>query len=188
MLSKIFRKVLGSRNDRLVKRYARTVDSINALEAEFEALSDDALQGKTAEFRQRLNDGATLDDLMPEAFATVREAGRRVMGMRHYDVQMIGAMVLHDGRIAEMRTGEGKTYVATLAVYLNALSGKGVHVVTVNGSPTQRILPTARITSSVLITCRTTWLSRWKKRCSVNSILQSSTRSIQFSSMKRVHL
>jgi preprotein translocase subunit SecA len=132
MLSKIFRKVFGSRNDRLIKSYARTVERINALEPDFEALSDEALHGKTDEFRQRLADGASLDDLLPEAFATVRETGKRVMGMRHFDVQMIGAMVLHDGRIAEMRTGEGKTYVATLAVYLNALGGKGVHVVTVN--------------------------------------------------------
>ncbi|MDD3518025.1 MAG: preprotein translocase subunit SecA [Chromatiales bacterium] len=132
MVTSFVRKIFGSRNERLVKRYGRVVARINALEPEFQALSDEALRGKTAEFRQRLGDGTPLDDLLPEAFAAVREAGRRVMEMRHFDVQLIGGMVLNDGRIAEMRTGEGKTLVATLAVYLNALPGKGVHVVTVN--------------------------------------------------------
>ena len=132
MIKKVFRKIFGSRNDRLVKKMQKTVDQINALEPEFQALSDEALQGKTAAFRARLEEGATLDELLPEAFATVREASQRVFQMRHYDVQLIGGMVLHQGKIAEMRTGEGKTLMATLAVYLNALPGKGVHVVTVN--------------------------------------------------------
>ena len=125
-------KILGSRNDRLLKHYRRTVVRINALEPQMQALSDEQLQAKTAEFKERIASGSSLDDLLPEAFAVVREASRRVMGMRHFDVQLIGGMVLHAGKIAEMRTGEGKTLTATLAVYLNALSGKGVHVVTVN--------------------------------------------------------
>ncbi|MGB0713216.1 MAG: preprotein translocase subunit SecA [Gammaproteobacteria bacterium] len=132
MIKNALTKIFGSRNDRLVKRYRKTVEKINALEPEMEALDDAALAAKTQEFRDRLEGGTALEDLLPEAFATVREAGRRVLGMRQFDVQMIGGMVLNDGRIAEMRTGEGKTLVATLAVYLNALPGKGVHVVTVN--------------------------------------------------------
>ena len=132
MLTNIAKKIFGSRNDRLLKQYRKSVAKINALESEMQALSDEALQAKTAEFKQRLADGQTLDDILVEAFAVCREASRRVLGMRHFDVQLIGGMVLHDGKIAEMRTGEGKTLVATLAVYLNALSGKGVHVVTVN--------------------------------------------------------
>ena len=132
MLTNIAKKIFGSRNDRLLKQYRKSVAKINALESEMQALSDESLQAKTAEFKQRLADGQTLDDILVEAFAVCREASRRVLGMRHFDVQLIGGMVLHDGKIAEMRTGEGKTLVATLAVYLNALSGKGVHVVTVN--------------------------------------------------------
>lgn len=132
MLTNIAKKIFGSRNDRLLKQYRKSVAKINALEADMQALSDEALQAKTAEFKQRLADGQTLDDILVEAFAVCREASRRVLGMRHFDVQLIGGMVLHNGKIAEMRTGEGKTLVATLAVYLNALSGKGVHVVTVN--------------------------------------------------------
>ena len=132
MLTNIAKKIFGSRNDRLLKQYRKSVAKINALESEMRALSDESLQAKTAEFKQRLADGQTLDDILVEAFAVCREASRRVLGMRHFDVQLIGGMVLHDGKIAEMRTGEGKTLVATLAVYLNALSGKGVHVVTVN--------------------------------------------------------
>ncbi len=132
MVSKILRKVFGSRNDRLVKRMSKVVDQINGLEPELQALTDDELKAKTGEFRARLEQGAELNTLMPEAFAVVREVGSRVLNMRHFDVQMIGGMVLNDGKIAEMRTGEGKTLVATLAVYLNALPGKGVHVVTVN--------------------------------------------------------
>ncbi|HPE59700.1 MAG TPA: preprotein translocase subunit SecA [Thiolinea sp.] len=139
MLGSVARRIFGSRNDRLVKAYYKIVKTISALEDEFSTLSDDQLKAKTAEFRERLNSGgSTLDDLLPEAFATVREASKRVLGMRHYDVQMIGGMVLHNGKIAEMRTGEGKTLVATLAVYLNALAGKGVHVVTVNDYLAQR--------------------------------------------------
>jgi len=132
MFNKIAKKIFGSRNDRLIKAMSREVEKINALEPAMEALSDEELQAKTAEFKERLAQGASLDDLLVEAFAVVREASRRVLGMRHFDVQLIGGMVLHQGKIAEMRTGEGKTLVATLAVYLNALEGKGVHVVTVN--------------------------------------------------------
>ncbi len=132
MFSTIARAIFGSANDRSLKSYQRRVPAINALEPAMEALSDDALRNKTVEFRKRLTEGATLDDLLPEAFAVVREAGKRTLGQRHFDVQLIGGMVLHDGKIAEMKTGEGKTLVATLPVYLNALAGKGTHVVTVN--------------------------------------------------------
>jgi len=132
MISGLLKKIFGSRNDRLIKQYSQIVRQINALEASTAALSDDALRAKTDEFKARHAGGETLDALLPEAFAVVREAGKRVLGMRHFDVQMIGGMVLHFGKIAEMRTGEGKTLVATLPSYLNALSGKGVHVVTVN--------------------------------------------------------
>ncbi len=132
MISKIMKKVFGSRNDRLVKRMMKTVQQINDLEPEISSLSDEQLQAKTQEFRDRIDSGTSLDDLMPEAFAVVREAGKRVMEMRHFDVQLIGGMVLNQGKIAEMRTGEGKTLVATLAAYLNALPAKGMHVVTVN--------------------------------------------------------
>ncbi|HNE18011.1 MAG TPA: preprotein translocase subunit SecA, partial [Rhodocyclaceae bacterium] len=132
MISDLLKKVFGSRNDRLLKQYRGVVAKVNALETAFEQLTDEQLPGKTAEFRARLEKGETLDALLPEAFATVREAAKRVLGMRHYDVQLIGAMALHNGKISEMRTGEGKTLMATLAVYLNALPGKGVHVVTVN--------------------------------------------------------
>ena len=132
MWNSLAAKIFGSRNDRLIKQYKKTVAKINALEPQIQALDDDALKAKTTEFRERLAKGETLDQLLPEAFAVVREASQRVLGLRHYDVQMIGGIVLHQGKIAEMRTGEGKTLVATLAVYLNALPGKGVHVVTVN--------------------------------------------------------
>ncbi|MBI5461918.1 MAG: preprotein translocase subunit SecA, partial [Gammaproteobacteria bacterium] len=132
MLGNLVRKVFGSRNERQVKRMFKTVAQVNALEPDIAKLTDAELSGRTAHFRQRLADGTPLDDLLPEAFAVVREAGKRVLDMRHFDVQLIGGMVLHQGRIAEMRTGEGKTLVATLAVYLNALPGKGVHVITVN--------------------------------------------------------
>ena len=138
MLTQLAKKVFGSRNDRLLKQYRKTVEKINALEAEIQALDDAALQAKTAEFKQRIADGADLDSILPEAFAVCREASKRVLGMRHFDVQLIGGMVLHYGKIAEMRTGEGKTLVATLPVYLNALSGDGVHVVTVNDYLAQR--------------------------------------------------
>ena len=132
MISKLLKSVFGSRNDRLLKQYRRTVETINALEKSVTALSDAELQNKTVQFKQRVQQGETLDALLPEAFAVVREAGFRVLQMRHFDVQLIGGMVLHYGKIAEMRTGEGKTLMATLPAYLNALSGKGVHVVTVN--------------------------------------------------------
>lgn len=132
MLSTLFRKFLGSRNDRLVKQYSQKVKEINALEPAMQALSDEALRAKTEEFKQRFQQGESLEKLLPEAFAVVREGGVRALEMRHFDVQMIGGMVLNAGKIAEMRTGEGKTLVATLPVYLNAITGKGVHVVTVN--------------------------------------------------------
>jgi len=138
MLGSVARKLFGSRNDRVVKAYFKTVNTINAFEDSYAKLSDEALQAKTPEFRERLKKGETLDALLPEAFATVRETSKRVLGMRHYDVQMIGGMVLHKGKIAEMRTGEGKTLVATLAAYLNALPGKGMHVITVNDYLAQR--------------------------------------------------
>ena len=125
-------KIFGSRNDRLLRQYRKTVVAVNALESQYERLSDDELKAKTADFRAQLAEGVALDSLIPDVFATVREASKRVMKMRHFDVQIVGAMALHQGKIAEMRTGEGKTLTATLAVYLNALMGKGVHVVTVN--------------------------------------------------------
>ncbi len=132
MFPKLLTQIFGSRNERLLKQYRQVVQRINALEPPFEALDDAAIQAKTAEFRARLAQGEALDDLLPEAFAVTREAGKRVLKMRHFDVQLIGGIVLHQGKIAEMRTGEGKTLVATLPVYLNALTGHGVHVVTVN--------------------------------------------------------
>ena len=132
MFTRILTRIFGSRNDRLIKRYNKTVQRINALEPAISALSDDALRAKTAEFKERLARGEVLDDLLPEAFAVVREAGKRVLNMRHFDVQLVGGMILYAGKIAEMRTGEGKTLVATLPAYLNALSGLGVHIVTVN--------------------------------------------------------
>ncbi len=132
MINKLLTRVFGSRNERLLKQLQRIVDKINALEPELQKLSDEELKAKTPEFQQRIAGGEALDKILPEAFAVCREASRRVLGMRHYDVQLIGGMVLHLGKIAEMRTGEGKTLVATLPTYLNALEGKGVHVVTVN--------------------------------------------------------
>ncbi|MGP1394904.1 MAG: preprotein translocase subunit SecA [Inquilinaceae bacterium] len=138
MLGALARKVFGTVNDRTVRSLEKTVDKINALEPETQALSDEALRARTDAFRARLADGEDLDDLLPEAFATVREAARRVLGQRHFDVQLMGGTVLHQGKIAEMKTGEGKTLVATLPVYLNALGGKGAHVVTVNDYLAQR--------------------------------------------------
>ncbi|MBP6095627.1 MAG: preprotein translocase subunit SecA [Methyloversatilis sp.] len=132
MIASLFTKIFGSRNDRLLRKYRPVVARINGFEPALSALSDEALTGKTAEFRGQLENGKSLDDLLPEAFAVVREASKRVLGMRHFDMQLVGGIMLHSGRIAEMRTGEGKTLTATLAVYLNALAGKGVHVVTVN--------------------------------------------------------
>src|SRR5438067_3358319 len=132
IIDKALAKVFGTANERDLKRLTPVVSDINALEAATQALSDDQLRDKTAELRARYGKGETLDDLLPESFAVVREAGRRTLNMRHFDVQLIGGMVLHRGKIAEMKTGEGKTLVATLPAYLNALAGKGVHVVTVN--------------------------------------------------------
>ena len=128
----LLKKVLGTKHEREVKKLQPQVAAINALEGKMKALTDAQLKARTGDFRQKLDNGASLDELLIPAFATVREASRRVMEMRHYDVQMIGGIVLHQGKIAEMRTGEGKTLVATLPCYLNALEGKGVHVVTVN--------------------------------------------------------
>src|SRR5216110_1954756 len=132
MLDTLLASVFGTQNDRELKRLRPIVAQVNALEPQTKALSDEQLRGRTTELRQRFADGETLDELLPEAFAVVREAGRRVLNMRHFDVQLIGGAVLHKGKIAEMKTGEGKTLVATLPAYLNALEGKGVHVVTVN--------------------------------------------------------
>lgn len=132
MFARVARLIIGTSNDRLLKTFQRRVTAINALEPTIQKLSDSELAGQTAALRAKLAAGATLDDILPEAFATCREAARRAIGLRHFDVQLLGAMVLHEGKIAEMKTGEGKTLVATLAAYLNALSGKGVHVVTVN--------------------------------------------------------
>src|SRR5689334_10966772 len=138
MISNILARIFGSRNERLLKQYTDSVRAINALEPAIAALSDEDLRAKTAELEEKVAAGATLDDVLPEAFAVVREAARRTLGMRHFDVQLIGGIALHQGKIAEMRTGEGKTLVATLNAYLNALSGKGVHVVTVNEYLAQR--------------------------------------------------
>ena len=131
-------RIFGSRNQRLLKGYSQQVREANALEPAMQALTDEQLRGKTDELRQRLAAGTSLEQLIPEAFAAVREASRRTLGLRHFDVQLIGGIALHEGKIAEMRTGEGKTLVATLAAYLNALPGKGVHVVTVNEYLAQR--------------------------------------------------
>ncbi|WP_321278884.1 preprotein translocase subunit SecA [uncultured Vibrio sp.] len=144
MIAKLLTKVIGSRNDRTLRRLRKIVKEINNYEPTFEALSDEELKAKTVEFRERLDKGETLDQLLPEAFATVREASKRVYGMRHFDVQLIGGMVLNAGQIAEMRTGEGKTLTATLPAYLNALAGKGVHVVTVNDYLAKRDAETNR--------------------------------------------
>ena len=132
MIGAVARKLFGSSNDRQIRTYQPRVDAINALEAEVAALSDEALRARTDEFKKQIAEGTDLDDILEPAFATVREAARRTLGQRHFDVQLIGGMILHEGRIAEMKTGEGKTLVATLPVYLNALAGRGVHVVTVN--------------------------------------------------------
>src|SRR5229473_2486755 len=132
MFGAVARKFFGSANDRRIRAFRPRVDAINALERELEPLSDDALRARTDAFKQELTAGKTLDDILVPAFATVREAAKRTLGQRHFDVQLTGGMVLHEGRISEMKTGEGKTLVATLPVYLNALAGRGVHVVTVN--------------------------------------------------------
>src|SRR6202140_841231 len=132
MIGAVARKLFGSANERRIRGYQPRVDAINALEPELAALSDEALKGRTDEFKKQVAEGASLDDILVPAFATVREAAKRTIGQRHFDVQLIGGMILHEGKISEMKTGEGKTLVATLATYLNALAGKGVHVVTVN--------------------------------------------------------
>src|SRR5215204_1151691 len=132
MIAGLAKSIFGSANDRYVRSLGKYVDAINGFEPIISAMTDDELRGQTDIFRRRLADGVKLDDLLPEAFATVREAAKRTLGQRHYDVQLIGGIALHRGEIAEMRTGEGKTLVATLATYLNALPGEGVHVITVN--------------------------------------------------------
>ena len=132
MAFNLLTSIFGSRNDRMLKTYRKTVAQINALESALESLSDEDLRGKTEAFKARLQQGETVQDILPEAFAVVREASKRVMKMRHFDVQLVGGIALHQGKVAEMRTGEGKTLTATLPVYLNALTGQGVHVVTVN--------------------------------------------------------
>ncbi|MBQ4844331.1 MULTISPECIES: preprotein translocase subunit SecA [unclassified Pseudoalteromonas] len=144
MIANIFTKIFGSRNDRTIKNLRKTVTLINALEEQYAALTDEQLKAKTAEFRERFEQGTSLDDILPEAFATVREASKRVYNMRHFDVQMVGGIVLHQGRISEMRTGEGKTLTATLPAYLNGLTGKGVHVITVNDYLAKRDAETNR--------------------------------------------
>ena len=130
-MKKMFEKLFGSYSSRELKRIEPIIEEIESLETEMAGLTDEDLKNKTAEFKKRLEDGASLDDILPEAYAAVREASSRVLGMKHYRVQLIGGVILHQGRIAEMKTGEGKTLVATLPVYLNALAGKGVHVITV---------------------------------------------------------
>ena len=138
MIGGMLKRFFGSANDRMLNRLKSEIEAINALEAEIQNLSDDALRSRTTKFRERIDAGETLDDIMVEAFAIVREAAVRTLGQRHFDVQLLGGMVLHQSKIAEMRTGEGKTLVATLPVYLNALMGRGVHVITVNDFLAQR--------------------------------------------------
>jgi len=138
MITNLLTRIFGSRNERLLKQYGQVVAQINALEPSVAALSDEALRAKTDELKARVAKGEALDAVLPEAFAVVREAGKRALQMRHFDVQLMGGMALHYGKIAEMRTGEGKTLVATLPAYLNALTGKGVHIVTVNDYLAQR--------------------------------------------------
>src|SRR5512139_1732334 len=132
MIGNLIKKIVGSKNERELKRIRPIISHVNELESQIQSLSDDQLRAKTPEFKDRVEKGASLDEILPEAFAVVREAARRTLGERHYDVQLIGGIVLHEGKIAEMATGEGKTLVATLPAYLNALEGKGVHIVTVN--------------------------------------------------------
>ena len=204
-----FSKMFGSYSDRELKSIYPIVDKIEAMADEYKAMSDAELQAKTPEFKTRLQSGETLDDILPEAFATVREASRRVLGLYPYRVQLVGGVVLHQGRIAEMKTGEGKTLVATLPAYLNALTGNGVHIVTVNDylakrdsewmgkvhrflgltvglivhdltRPTPQTSPTARITKWALITCAITWPSTQANSSSADMPLPSSTRSTPF--------
>jgi preprotein translocase subunit SecA len=175
MLKKLVQVVGGDPNKREIEKYSALVDHINHLEVEYEALNDQELRSKTNEFLARLANGETLDDILPEAFATVREASKRTIGLRHFDVQLIGGIAMHQGKIVEMRTGEGKTLVATMPLYLNALTGKGAHLVTVNDYLARRdarwmgpiycpdrrltspISPTERTANLVLTTCAITW-------------------------------
>ncbi len=172
MISKIFTKLFGSKNDRTIKNLQKTVAVINQMEPQLEALSDEELKAKTAEFRKRLEENETLDDILPEAFAVVREASKRVYNMRHFDVQMVGGMVLHQGRISEMRTGEGKTLTATLPAYLHGLSGKGVHVITVNDYLATRDAETNRPLFEFLgltVGCNISGLAPQQKQAAYNS-------------------
>ena len=209
MFDSILTKIFGSRNDRLIRQYRKKCAAINKLGPEMEKLTDDELKHKTVEFRERLAKGEDLQALLPEAFAVVREASTRVLGMRHFDVQLIGAMVLNDGKIAEMRTGEGKTLTATLAVYLNALPGLGVHVVTVNdylasrdaawmgrlynflGMSVGTILSQQdtehkKAAYAADITYGTTWSMTSPTAVREGSITRSSTKSTRFSLMRPV--
>ena len=200
-------KALRMGEGRQIKKLENVAKATNALEDEIAALDDEELKGQTAKFKQRIENGESLDKLMPEAFATVREASKRTLGLRHFDVQLMGGAALHWGNIAEMKTGEGKTLVATLPAYLNALDGQGVHVVTVNdylasyqaelmgrvyrfrrsvASSTTPTSPTAPTTNSVLITCATTWRGRSPISYSVATTTPSSMRSTPFLSMRLV--
>jgi preprotein translocase subunit SecA len=168
MFSDVLKMIFGSRNDRLLKQYRTQVNKINALEPAMKALSDEALRAKTGEFKARVEKGESLDALLPEAFAVVRETGVRVLGMRHFDSQLIGGIALHNGKIAEQRTGEGKTLTSTLPAYLNALSGKGVHIVTV------------RITNTASIICATTWSMKSRAVASAVWLMRLWTKWIRF--------
>jgi preprotein translocase subunit SecA len=190
MIGNVLTKIFGSRNERLLKQYSGTVAEINALEPALAALPDAALRQKTGDLKKRHAEGATVDELLPEAFAVVREAAKRTLRMRHFDVQLLGGMVLHNGKIAEMKTGEGKTLVATLPAYLNALTGKGVHIVTVNDylanrdaewmgkifEPTPPTSRTAPTTSSVSTICATTWRCMWRSATNAACTTPSWTR------------
>ena len=208
-----FSKIFGSHSERELKRIYPIADKVESYKEAMGKLSDEELKDKTREFKKRLEDGATLDDILPEAFATVREAAKRVLGMEHYRVQIIGGIILHQGRIAEMRTGEGKTLVSTLPAYLNALEGKGVCIVTVNDYLAKRdaewmgqvheflgltvgvvlnstavILHISQTMSLDLITCVTIWLSTRSSLFREVSTMLSLMRSIQCLSMRHVHL
>ena len=191
-----FSKIFGSHSERELKRIYPIADKVESYKEAMGKLSDEELKDKTREFKKRLEDGATLDDILPEAFATVREAAKRVLGMEHYRVQIIGGIILHQGRIAEMRTGEGKTLVSTLPAYLNALEGKGVCIVTVNDYLAKRdaewmgqVHEFLGLKVGVdLITCVTIWLSTRNSLFREVSTMLSSMRSIQCLSMRHVHL
>jgi preprotein translocase subunit SecA len=216
-MASILDRLMRAGEGKILRDLSKIVDKVNALEASITPLSDEQLRAKTDEFKSRFAQGETLDDLMPEAFAVVREAAQRTLGQRHYDVQVMGGAALHSGNIAEMRTGEGKTLVSTLPSYLNALAGRGVHVVTVNDylaerdsewmgrihrflglsvgvilnsmTPAERqILPTAQIMNLVLITFATIWRGLWRIACSAITSSLLSMKWTPFLSMKLVRL